>query len=347
MNVTLSTRERLDLIRNMGIMIGAGIPILKVIESLLHESQGNQKKVIQLLGDDLNQGKTISESFSKLPNAFDPITVNLIRASEESGNLDITLKDVANELKKDIEFMEKVKGALIYPLFVFILFIGIFLVILTYVIPRISQVFSRLDVVLPLPTKLMIMLSEFFLAHYIQVAAGLVIISIILFITYKAKRQFFIYTLFSLPLLSKLATEIDVTRITKSLGLLLKSGIPINEALVMSQQVASRRPMVDALILANKEVTEGKPLGVSLQKSHKVFPDMAIRFIEAGEQSGSLEQAMDQLSQQYADQVTNTLKSITTLLEPVMLVVIGIFIGGIMLSIIAPIYQLIGNISPR
>jgi len=346
-NITLNNKEKLNLIRNLGIMLGAGIPILKVVDSLLNEAKGNNKVILKSLLDDLNQGKTISQAFEKFPKAFDPITTNLINASEESGNLDTTLKDVAIEIKKDIEFNDKVKSALAYPTFVFGLFLMIFLVILTYVIPRISQVFSKLDVVLPLPTKILIFMSEYLLQHYVYISIGVVIAFIFIVLLYKAQKVAFRYALFSLPLLSGLANEIDITRVTKSLGVLLKSGIPITKALNLTQQIAYRRPMAKALMQAEKDVSEGKPLGESFKKYKKVFPEMVVRFVESGEQSGNLEQTMTELFVQYEDQVANTLKRVTTLLEPMMLVVIGLFVGGIMLSIIAPIYQLIGNISPR
>jgi type IV pilus assembly protein PilC len=346
-HIRLPEKEKLNLVRNLGVMLSAGIPVSEAVNSLTEESTGNQKKLLAQLAEDLGQGKTMSQSFERFPGTFDPVTLNLIAASEESGTLEETLKNLTTQIEKDIEFNAKVKGALMYPFLIFILFTGIFLVILTFVIPRISKVFSKLNVQLPLPTRVLIIISEFFLAYYPYVIAVTIGLIVLMAYLYKTRRRDFINILFSLPVISRLGIEIDITKVTKSMFLLLKSGIPITGALEFSQQIAARKVMSEALRKATETVSSGKTLSEGLSLSKDVVPSLVIRFVEAGEKSGSLEESMEQLNRQYEQQVTSTLKSVTTMLEPLMLVFIGLLVGGIMLSIIAPIYQLIGNISPR
>lgn len=328
-------------------MLRSGIPISEAVDSLLEESRGRLRKVLLVLREDLNQGKTIADSFEKFPKTFNPITINLIRAAEEAGTLDQTLKDLTENMKKDMEFSQKVRNALTYPALVVIVFSGVLLLIITFVIPKIAQVFDKLKVNIPLPTRILIASSKFFLAYTPYVVGGAIAIALTLLILYKKNRTLLIKALFSLPVLSTLGRQIDLTRFTRSFALLLSSGIPITEALTLSTHVLSRTEMVKAMHTARDYVNAGKELSEGLRQSKKVIPSMIIRVVEAGEKSGALESSMQELAEYYDNQVSNTLKRVIALLEPILLIVVGVMIGGMMLSIIAPIYQLIGNIKAR
>jgi type II secretory pathway component PulF len=161
----LSTNEKITLIGNLSTMLSAGIPILEAVESLSKDVKGNQKKILEVLKADLAQGKRIHITFSKFPRAFDKVTVNVIRAAEEAGNLDVALKDLRENIKKEAEFSSRVISSLIYPGFIFGVFILVGCVILFFVIPRIASVFSRIRVTLPLPTKILIALSNFIMKN--------------------------------------------------------------------------------------------------------------------------------------------------------------------------------------
>src|SRR6185369_11290339 len=152
-NVTLSGNDQIALVSNMYTMLSAGIPILETIDSLLQDSKGNQKKVLQTMKEDLGQGQHIYFSFAKFPKIFDKVTVNIVKASEEAGTLDVTLKDLTQTIKREMEFNDKIKSALIYPVFIMVVFVGVFLVILTFVVPKIGAVFTNLNADLPTPTK--------------------------------------------------------------------------------------------------------------------------------------------------------------------------------------------------
>lgn len=347
MNISLSNNDRVALISTLATMLKAGIPILEAVDSLTGEVKGGQRQVLTVLHDDLNQGKTMAQSFARFPNAWDPVTINLIKAAEESGKLDETLKDITKNLKKDIEFTDRVKAAMIYPLFVLAVFFLVLIVVLVFVIPKVASVFSRLNTELPLPTRILIFISNIVLNYTVAIIAVTIILIVGMVILYRAKRKFFINMVFSLPLLSTLARQIDLTRFNRSMSLLLSSGIPITDALEMSRDVVSKQEVYAAITRAMADVTAGKKFSIGLKNSKNTIPSIMIRFIEAGERSGTLENSMQELAEYFDDLVSNTLKTITTLLEPVMLVVIGVFIGGLMMSIVAPIYNLIGQISPQ
>lgn len=346
-NIHLSTSEKLGFIGNLSTMLTAGISILEIVDSLLEDSKGNQKKILDVLHADLEQGNHISTSFEKFPNVFDKITINLIKASEEAGTLDITLKDLKENIKKDTEFRDKIKGALTYPVLIIFVFIGVLVMILTVVVPKISTVFSRLSVTLPLPTKILIFLSNLLVKYTIPSLAVIAIFIFIMVVLYRSQKKLLFRLLFSLPLVSELAKEIDLTRFSRSLFLLLNAGIPITSALELTEEVVMKRDVSKAILHCKEIVFSGKKLSEGLKDAKHIFPSIMIKITEAGEKSGSLDKSMQDASEYLDYQVSGTLRTLTTLLEPIMLVVVGVMIGGMMLAIIAPIYGLIGQVGPR
>ncbi len=347
MAVHLSPSDKLNLISNLETMLSAGIPLLDTVDTMIEEVKGGQKKILEVLKEDINQGKKISESFVKFPDAFDPVIVHLLEAAEQAGTLDETLRDLIITLKKDIEFNNKVKSALFYPAVVFGVFILILTMILVFVVPRISEVFLSLRVPLPLPTRILIGSSRIFLKYMPFVIGGILGgIALIIFL-YKSNRRMLMNIFFSLPLLRGLAREIDLTRFTRSFSLLLASGIPIARALELASQVVVKKEMVEMLKDARESVNAGKNLSDAFKKHQKNLPGLMIRVTQAGEKTGSLSKSMQDLAEYFDERVSNIVRTLTALLEPMMLVLMGGLVGGMMLAIIAPIYGLIGQIQTR
>ena len=181
-NLTLKTSEKIELVSNLSTMLTAGIPILEAVNSILEDTKGTQKKFLETMRDDLNQGRHVYESFAKFPRCFDKVTVNLIRAAEEAGNLEVTLKDLRDHIQSDAEFTDKIIFALIYPALIISLFFVLLLVMLIFVIPKITQVFTRLKVPLPLPTKILMFMSDLLLKKTFLLLAILVGIGLIFYI---------------------------------------------------------------------------------------------------------------------------------------------------------------------
>lgn len=345
--VILSGNDKLMLMSNMSTMLQAGIPILEIVDSLLDDSKGGSRKVFEVMKDDLNQGHHVYTSLEKFPRVFDKVTVNIIRASEEAGTLDVVLNDVKENIKKDMEFSDKVRSALMYPIFIVFVFIAVLVMILVVVVPKISTVFMRLDVELPLPTVIMITLSQWITTYTIPIIIGIVLLAVGTAYLYKMQKQLFLNVLFALPLVSELAKQIDLTRFTHSLYLLLNAGIPITSALELSVSTVKKREIAHAIKRALEVVSAGKRLSEGFKESKHVFPSIMIKITEAGEKTGSLEKSMADTSEFLDYQVSKTLKTLTALLEPIMLVAVGVLIGGMMLAIIAPIYNLIGQVGNR
>jgi len=346
-NNMLSGSDKIALISNLHTMLASGIPILETVDSLLEDSKGSQKKFLQTLHQDLAQGQHMYITLGKFPKMFDKVTVSIIKSAEESGTLDTSLEDLKTNMRKEIEFNDKVRSALIYPMFIGVVFLLVMIVILVVVIPKIATVFTQLNVPLPLPTRIMIFLSNSLLTYPIPIiiVAGLLVAGFIYL--FKQYRRFFIQLFTSLPMVSLLTEQIDLTRFTRSLYLLLNAGLPITVALELTQEVVIKKSIANAIKHAKNYVFGGKKLSEGFKDSKKVIPPIMIKIIEAGERSGSLDKSMLDVSEYLDYQVSNTLKTVTALIEPIMIVGVGILIGGMMMSIIGPIYQMIGQISPN
>jgi type IV pilus assembly protein PilC len=346
-NLSLSTKEKITFISNMHTMLAAGIPILEVVDSLLEDAKGNMRKLLQVLRNDLVEGQPVSSTFAKFPKIFDRVTANIIKASEEAGTLDTTLKDVKDNIKKDIEFNDKIKSAMIYPVFILVVFAAVLTMILIVVVPKISTVFLRLDVPLPMPTKIMIFMSDALIKNTIPVILGLIFSVLAVVFLYKKNRRSFISALISLPGISSMAKKIDITRFTRSLHLLLNAGIPITTALELTEQVVAKKEVQMAILHAKNTVIAGKNLSQGMKDNKKIFPSLMIKIVEAGEKTGTLDKSMQDVAEYLDYEVAGSLKTLTSLIEPLLLVFVGGMVGGMMMAIISPIYGLVGQIGGK
>ena len=343
-SIGISNNDKLSLLSNLATMFNAGIPILETVESMAEDAKGNTKKILDSVQADLIQGQSIYSAFSKFPKVFNKVTINVIRASEEAGTLDVVLKDIKLQTQKDMEFMDSIKSALTYPAVILITFILVLLMILVVVIPKIATVFNQLKVDLPLPTQILILFSNLILQFTIPLLIVLFVLGVLIVFFYRTKRQMLLSVLFSLPVVSKLIKNIDLARFSRSMYLLLTSGITITNALELTRDVVIRRDIAKAISDAQQTVLSGKRLSESFKTRKDLFPGIIVKIIEAGEKTGTLDKSMQEASDYMDYQVTSSLKKIVALLEPLMLVFVGILVGGMMFSIISPIYGLISQV---
>jgi type II secretory pathway component PulF len=345
--LSLKNSDKLNFLSNLSTMISSGIPILETIDSLLEDSKGNMRKMLEILREDILQGNHLYTSFAKFPDIFDKVTVNVIRASEEAGTLDVTLKDIRAQLEKEIEFHDKIRSAMVYPIFIILVFFGVMIMMLVVVMPKISSVFSRLNVDLPLPTRIMIGMSDIVTKYTLPLLAGTIVMIIFMILIFKAQRKAILGVFYKLPIISTLVKEIDLAHFSRSMFLLLSSGITITNALDLAQEVVMRKDISNAVGHAKETVLAGKQLSQAFKDHKDIFSGIVIKLVEAGEKTGTLDKSLQDVSKQMDYQVNNTLDTLTAMIEPIMLVVVGLLVGGMMLAIIAPIYGLIGQIGPK
>lgn len=346
-NIKLSSGDKIALVSNLSTMLSAGIPILEAVSNLLEDSKGNHRKVLETLREDLTQGHQVNYSMARFPGVFDKVTVNVVKASEEAGTLDVTLKDLKDNLRKQNEFNDSVRSSLLYPIFIIGVFVLVLLVNLIFVIPKIAMVFKNLRVTLPLPTKILIFISDFMTKNTVPFLLGVAAVILIIYYLFSQKRSFVMNIFYKIPGISGLVKLIDITRVTRSLHLLLSSGMSIVASLDLASDIVMRNETKKIIDRSKEMILSGKTFSEGLRTAKGYIPMMMIKLIETGEKTGSLDKSMQDISEYFDYQVTNTLKTLTALLEPVMLVVVGIVVGGMMISIIAPIYGLIGQVSPH
>lgn len=342
--IRIAASEKISLYGNLSTMLSGGITLVEAVDLLIEDSKGSMLKVLTGLKAGLMEGKRIHKSLEEFPDAFDKVETNLIKAAEEAGTLEVTLKDLRLYTQNEQEFLDKVKLALIYPAVIGCLFLGVMLVMLIVVMPKISMVFTRLKMELPLPTRILIAMSNLLVNHTWEVVVGLVSLSIIMAFLFSKYRKAFLGLFFSLPIINKLVQLIDLTRFSRSMHLLLSSGIPITTALDMTKDIAMLKSTTIAINRSREMVLSGKNLSSGFHGGKKTFPMIVVRLIEAGEKSGTLEKSMQEIAEHLDYKVSNTLKSTVALIEPLMLVVVGVFVGGLIMSIIGPIYGMISQV---
>lgn len=346
-NITLSDSDTLSFLTNLSTMLGSGISLVETMGTILEDSKGNMKKIAQVVQDDILQGKRLFEAFSRFPRVFDSVFVNILKASEEAGNLPETLRDLKESKVKTMEFQNKIRFALMYPALIFCVMTGVLITIMVVAVPKISQVFSRLHVDIPLPTQILIFLSNLLVNYTLQTIGVVVAVLLTLFFIYKRNKNLILQPLFSLPYVSQLVLQIDLTRFTRNLNLLLASGVPIVSALELTHDLVSSKKVKKVIMQAKNKVVTGEQLSKALGQHKKIIPSLMVKIIAAGEHSGNLDTSLEEISDYMDNQITHNLQMFTSLLEPIMLVTVGLLIGGIMLSIIAPIYGLIGQVGNR
>jgi type II secretory pathway component PulF len=284
---------------------------------------------------------------SELPNAFDVITVNLIHAAEMGGTLEETLQDIVRTLKKEMAFSASIRTTMIYPAFVGILFVVIVVMMLAFVVPRISKVFLALRVDMPAMTRFLFEASAYFLENWLFILLGAIVGVTLLSVFVHYNKRAIIRLFLGLPWLKTLGRNIDLARFTRSFALLLKSGLPVDEALELSGRVVQKKRVLKIVEQMRDDVASGQGLATHLREHHNIIPIIMTRSLETAESSGTLEKTMQNLSEYFSEQVEQNLKILSSLMEPIMLVVVGGLVGGLMLTVMAPMYNLISQVQNK
>ena len=338
----VSLNDRVNFTLQISTMLSSGLTLSQSLALFTSQLKpGLFKEIVSEISKNVEVGVSFSEALSKFEAVFPPTYLSLVKAGEASGNLDVVLTRLADTLEKQRDFRAKVKGALIYPAIISVAMVGVFILIIVFVVPKLTSMYSSLNIELPLPTKIMIGLSDFFITKWYLVILIAILIS--LGFNYYKKSKAGKYQLakmsLRLPIFGKINKEKELTEFARTLSLLISAGVPIVESLNISSKAVSNVLYIDAIKASAQKVEKGTPLSETIALN-AIFPPIVSQMINVGQETGKMDEVLGKLSLYFENEVDRKLKNLSVALEPLITMVLGLMVGVLILSIITPIYKL-------
>ena len=333
--------------RQFSVMIDAGLPLVQCLEILANQQEHkNFQRILLQVRQDVEAGSTLADAMRRHPKAFNNLYVNMVAAGEAGGILDTILQRLSVYIEKAVKLASQVRSALIYPVAVIVIACIVVAVILLKVIPTFAALFTSLGAELPLPTRVVITASHFLARYFILILIAIGALAV-LFQRYYAThqgRRVIDGLILKIPILGTIMRKIAVARFCRTLATLTSSGVPILEALDITARTAGNAIVEDAIMETKNSVEGGKTIVEPLRESG-IFPNMVVQMIGVGEQTGALDAMLNKIGDFYEDEVDTAVAGLVKLLEPVMIFILGIIIGGIVIAMYLPIFKLAGNIN--
>lgn len=328
--------------RQLSTMITSGLPLVQSLEILSNQIEDkNLRGIVREIKAKIEGGSRFADALKDYPKCFDELYVNLVVAGEEGGMLDTVLNRLAVYMEKIEKLKKKIKSAMIYPISIIVVAIGVVMVLLIFVIPVFEGMFKDMGAELPLPTQVVINISKFVKSYiiYMVIALG---IGVFLFRRYyrtEGGRRTIDRLVLKVPVFGVLALKASVARVTRTLSTLLSSGVAILESLVIVARVAKNKIVEDALIVARTKISEGKSMSEPLQDSG-IFPPMVVQMVQVGESTGALDNMLNKIADFYEEDVDNLVTNLTSLMEPLIMMFLGVILGGLIIAMYLPIFKL-------
>src|SRR3989344_2680545 len=338
----IKLQDKIVFARNLSAMVSAGLSLARALGVLERQTTNLKfKKVLQSLSENINKGKTLSDGMNEHPKVFPQLFISMVRAGEESGNLADSLLVIGNQLEKSYLLQKKIKGAMIYPAIVITAMVIIAILMFIFVVPTLTETFESLAVELPTSTQVIIGISKFLSEHgvlslliVIIFIAGIVIVGR----TPKGKRYIEL-GLLHLPLISKLIKESNSARTARTLSSLLSSGVDIVEAIGITREVVQNSHYREVLVIAGENVQKGIPLSSVFMENEKIYPLLVGEMMEVGEETGKLSEMLLRIAEFYENEVDTATRDLSTIIEPILMVIIGVGVGFFAVSMITPMYS--------
>ncbi|OGM11556.1 hypothetical protein A2V80_01115 [Candidatus Woesebacteria bacterium RBG_16_39_8b] len=330
------------LTRQLATMVNAGLPLTESLLILRTQAKGPFQKIIASILADVEEGEPLSSSMSKHPSVFSKSYYALIKAGEVGGVLDEVLARLADNLEKGQEFKGRVKGALIYPIIIIIGIVIVAFVMMVFVIPRLTTLYEQFDADLPLPTIILIAVSTFLTKFWPLVIVGFggLVYGLKLYRATKVGRKKIDNILFKIPVYGDLSRQIVLTDTTRTLSLMVGSGVSIIEALNISAEVVGNVIVSDALIDCSKMVEKGFPVAFAFSRHPEAFPYILSQMVAVGEETGKMDEVLEKVSHVFEVESDQKVKALTSAIEPIILIVLGVGVAFLVISVILPIYNL-------
>jgi len=341
--------ELLLFTKYLSVLLRSGLPLDESLDTL--NKQGKKKKsalgeILTTLTTLIRTGKTLADGLLLYPKTFSPVFLNMIRAGEASGTLQDNLDQLVKQLEKEHELTQKIRGAMMYPAVIFTAGMGIAIFIVVFILPQITGLFTSLKIELPVTTRAVFWISDLIRWQWMWLLLGIFVLTLGTNLAYRLKslKPWFHSFFLNVPISGKLAKEVNLARIFRLMGILLQSGLPISEVLDTTIKVLRNIRYINLITWVKDGVSRGNTITSVLENHQKLVPPLAGRLITVGEETGTLGEMFLYLAEFYEAEIDDETKNLTSLLEPVLIVVIGFIIGWLAISILSPIYQVVGSI---
>lgn len=341
--IKIPVKEKLFLVQQLSIMIQTGISLAVALKTLEEQTKNkNFKSILKELKENVEKGNPLSDGLAKYKKIFGDLFINMIRAGETTGRLEEVLKELFIQMKKDHDIVSKVRGAMIYPSVVISAMILVGTLVVVYIIPNLLTIFREVGGTLPLPTRILMALSDFVTAYGIFVAIGAVL-GITAFVkTIRTHRGRYIFhkILLSLPILGTIVQKINLARFCRTLSSLLKTDIAIVTTFEITSEVLGNELYKKALTEAKEKIKKGHNVHDSLEPYKNLFPPMILQMVSVGEETGALDRILDQSATFFEDEVEQTMKNLPTIIEPVLILILGLGVAAMAVAVLMPLYSL-------
>jgi len=343
----IKTHQKIIFAKNLGLMMKAGLSMTRALSVMSKQSKSKSfKKLLSDLEMDVSHGKTLSESLGRWPKVFSQLFVSMVKAGEESGNVSGSLDIVSSQMEKSYLLIRKVRGALIYPTIIISVMIIIAILLLIFMVPILTSTFEGLGVELPLATRVLIYLSNFFVQHTLAVLIGaiLFIISSTLFLRTRIGRNLLDIISIRIPVIGEMVKEFESARTTRTLSSLLSSGVEIVVALDVTVSVLQNHLYKDALKRVRTAIEKGEPMSAVFVEHEQLYPLFVGEMVAVGEETGKISEMLMSVASYYEEEVDQKTKDLSTIIEPILMIIIGLGVGVFAISMLAPTYSLVDYI---
>ena|SRR3989344_5963479 len=343
----IKTQQKINFAKNLGSMLDAGLPVTRALAVMSKQAKNKALKSL-LLGveADVSHGSTLSESLGKRPKVFSPLFVSMVKAGEESGTVSKALSIVGSQMEKSYLLVKKVRGALIYPAVILSVMVVLAILLLIFMVPTLTATFEGIGVELPFTTRALIYLSDFLIAHTLLVFSllALLIFGALAFLKSRTGRNLFDVLTLHLPLIGEMVKEVQVARTARTLSSLLAAGVEIVVALDVTIEVLQNHLYKEALRQARNAIQKGEQMSAVFVAHEKLYPLFVGEMVAVGEETGKIAEMLLGVANYYEEQVDQKTKDLSTIIEPVLMIVIGIGVGIFAISMLAPTYSLVNYI---
>ncbi|MFA6077192.1 MAG: type II secretion system F family protein [Candidatus Paceibacterota bacterium] len=344
----VSNSEQIVLAKNLSGMLKAGLSLFRAL-SVLKKQTKNPKlsKILISISDDINSGGTLSSGLSKFPNIFSKLFISMTRAGEESGNLVSALSDVGLNLEKSNSLTKRIHGALIYPGIILCAMVVIGVLMFAFVVPTLAGTFKELGVALPLSTRSLIFFGNFFSNHLILTFAIIIGVALGLSFLFRAKfvAKYIDYIVVRIPIIGNLAKELNTARTARTMSSLLLAGVSITRAVEITEDVVQNFYYKKVLEETKIAIEKGIPFSKIFEANSNLYPIMMSEMIQVGEETGKLSDMLLEIALFYEKEIENKTKNLSTIIEPFLMIVIGAGVGFFAISMISPLYSILGSIN--